>query len=102
MTHRFLAVVFLLFSYTSIAQNDILIPFKKGKLWGYATPQGKIVITPVYDTVYFFESGMARVRKAKLEGMISTTGKTIIPLIYSSCVPTDFGVIVNDRVVALS
>lgn len=100
MTYRFLVVVFLLLSYTSVAQNDTLIPFKKGKLWGYATPQGKIAITPVYDTVFFFESGMARVRKANLEGMISTTGKPIIPLIYSSCVPTDFGVIVNDLVVA--
>lgn len=94
-----LTVVFLLLSYTAVAQKDTLIPYKKGKLWGFATPQGEIVITPVYDTVYFFDNGMARVRKAKLEGMISTTGKPIVPIVYSSCEPDDFGINVNDRIV---
>ena len=42
----------LLISGISFSQN-ILVPYRKGSLWGFADTLGKQVCEPKYDQVYF-------------------------------------------------
>ncbi len=56
-----------------------LVPYRKGKLWGYADPQKKIVIAPAYDEADFFSEGFAAVKKGGKYGYINKAGKLVIP-----------------------
>lgn len=92
------AFIGVLASLFSLGQNKQLVPYKKGKFWGYADTSGQVIVSAVYDTVYFFDNGQAKVRKNKLEGIINDQNKVIIPPIYSSCAILEYSVIENDMV----
>ncbi len=68
---------------------------EKGK-WGFKNAQGTVVVKPVYDTVYSFSDGMARVMKKDKYGYIDRTGKVVIKIQYTAA--TDF----EDGVAAVS
>jgi len=38
-----------------------LIPYRSGELWGYCTPDKKIVIEPQFEFASWFYEGLARV-----------------------------------------
>ena len=56
-----------------------LIPYRKGKKWGFCDRNKKIMIECVYDLVWPFEEGLARVIKDEKWGCIDTTGKHVVP-----------------------
>lgn len=95
---QLLLIFGILACFISYGQNKTLIPYKKGKFWGYADTSGQVIVSAVYDTVYFFDDGQAKVRKNKLEGIINHQNKVIIPPIYSSCTIFEYSVIENDMV----
>lgn len=71
-------------------EETLLIPYRKGTLWGFADTTGKIVIQPEYDEVDFFLNGQAKVSKNEIigsntkekYGFVNTKGEVIIPIIY--------------------
>jgi hypothetical protein len=67
------------------AQDERFVPYRKGKSWGYASADGKIVIPPTYERTYFFSAdGLARVKNKGLFGYISSEGKMVIIPRYTS------------------
>ena len=60
-----------------------LVPYRKGKLWGYADPGGKVVIAPVYQEVGILEYGYMPVRGVKGWGVITPKGKVVLALKYT-------------------
>jgi len=70
-----------------IAQTPELIPFVKGKRWGFVNVQRDIVVPCMYDYVYPFSEGLALVELKRKFGYIDTQGKTIIPLKYDKAQP---------------
>jgi hypothetical protein len=71
--------------------NWDLIPFRSGKLWGYASPEKQIVIKPMYDDAKLFHEGYAAVKKNGKFGYINTTGKLVIPYKYLVAKPFRYG-----------
>lgn len=63
-----------------------LVPYRKGKLWGYATRARKIVIPLQFADAELFSEGLAvvTVKQAKgyARGYIDPTGKLVIPAQY--------------------
>ena len=68
-----------------------LIPYRKGGLWGYASPDKKIVITPAYGEVNLFYEGYASVKKGTNYGYINKAGKVVIPFKFLSAKSFRFG-----------
>lgn len=81
-------------SYTQTRSYYELIPYRKGKLWGYCDTLKKRTIAPVYDQVEWFslfnkkgdfpEKKLAIVKRGKKFGLIGPDGHTIIPLQYDT------------------
>ncbi len=61
-----------------------LIPYRQGNLWGYATPDKKIVIRPAYDEANLFYEGYASVQKGGKYGYINKAGRVVIPFKFFS------------------
>jgi hypothetical protein len=69
-----------------------LIPYRCGELWGYCTPNKKIVIEPKYERAGWFSDGLALVAKGcdadcydqydGKWGYIDTKGREVIPFQY--------------------
>lgn len=74
--------VFFLFL-KSVAQQKLLIPYRKATLWGYADTTGRIVIQPKYDEASLFFNGFAPVKKSGKRGLINAKGKELIPTSYT-------------------
>ncbi len=83
---RLFLACFLLLSISSFAQQPDLsmIPYRKGNLWGYASPDKRILVVPVYDETSFFYEGYASVKKGARYGYIGKRGKMVIPFQFYS------------------
>ena len=78
-----LATLLMAFTGESIAQtNPILIPYRKGKLWGYCDTLGVLKIKPIYSRVNFFWNDFGRVQFNKKEGAINHQGRIVLPYKY--------------------
>lgn len=81
-----IVIFFFLLSYLSFScqseQNDnkILVPFRDGKLWGYALSAQNIVIQPQFEETFFFQDGLAKVKKNGKYGFIDIKGNSIIAI----------------------
>ena len=53
-----------------------------GGLWGYVSPDGQIVIEPIYEQVFAFHDGVAAVKQNKKWGFIDINGAMIVPCEY--------------------
>lgn len=62
----------------------MLIPYRKGDQWGFATPNKQIFIVPQHDEVYPFQGGYARVRNGTRYGVINKSGRIIVPIEYDA------------------
>ena len=60
-----------------------LIPYRKGDLWGYASPDKNIAIKPEYEEANLFYEGFAVVKKGGKYGYINKDGKVVIPIKFS-------------------
>lgn len=78
----FALVIVTLFTITHTwgQENEILMPYLKGQLYGFANSKGKIVIEPKYESVRPFENGFAVVRLNDKCGIIKENGKFLLEL----------------------
>lgn len=92
-TKNFLLVLLLTLSLQAFAQEPdlTLIPYRKGDLWGYATTDKLIAITPQFQEAQLFYEGYAAVKKNGKYGYINKAGKTVIPFNYFTAKPFRFG-----------
>lgn len=77
------ALVVLYFSQL-FSQNQILIPYRKGNLWGYADTTGKVLIEPQFLKPVFFKEGLAIVGTESGVGLINHVGNYLIQPEYDS------------------
>ncbi|MEZ4981194.1 MAG: WG repeat-containing protein [Saprospiraceae bacterium] len=79
-----LLIILLSFGANSYCQQ-ILIPYKKGNVYGFANESKKVIIEPKYDLVFPFDSsGFAIIIKDSLYGQINRSGEELIRCIFSS------------------
>lgn len=78
-----LAFCFLFFASTLTAFSQLidmsLIPYRQGDRWGYANPDGKIVITPKFREANWFSEGYAAVKSGSKYGYVNKAGAMVIP-----------------------
>jgi len=77
-----------------------LIPYRNGNKWGFADPQGNIVIPCTFEDAHPFKEGLAAVMVDELIGFINPEGKLVIPADYEDV--SDFSeglaaVLVDDK-----
>lgn len=65
------------------SQNQLLIPFRKDTLWGFADFQKNIVIPCIYEETQFFINDLAKVKKKGLWGAIDKLGNLFLPCAYN-------------------
>ncbi|OJJ18587.1 hypothetical protein BKI52_23535 [marine bacterium AO1-C] len=82
-----IALLLFINSLGLFAQTPELIPFLKGKRWGFVNAQREIVVPCMYDYVYPFSEGLALVELERKFGYINAQGKTVIPLKYDKAQP---------------
>ncbi len=87
----FSIIVLVAFAVTKGRAQELTGFSEKGK-WGFKNAQGAVVVKSVYDTVYSFSDGMARVRnksgKKHMYGYVNATGKEVVKPKYIAA--TDF------------
>lgn len=66
-----------------------LIPYRKGNCWGYADPQGKIVVEPQFEAACLLRLGRARVCLNGKYGYVNRFGNIAIEPQFESA--TEFG-----------
>lgn len=90
-------IVFIAIVLTSLVSNaqlkDVLVPYRKASLWGFSDSNGKIVITPVYDSVTLFENVYNREKNVSIKyskvyqnkkvGMLTDDNKLLFPIQYT-------------------
>ena len=94
MKTKNLLLVCLLFIAAPVFAQDAdlsLVPYRKGKLWGYADAQKKIVIAPAYEEADFFSEGFAAVKKGGKYGYINKAGKLVIACKFTVAKPFRVG-----------
>jgi hypothetical protein len=57
-----------------------LIPYRQGRLWGYADAHRRLVIRPRYDYAERFDQGLAKVWRGDKCGFIDRRGREVVPL----------------------
>ena len=62
--------------------SDIYIKINKNNKWGFATRDGKEVITPEYDDVFTFKEDLCCVEKDETFGFIDRSGNLVVPIAY--------------------
>jgi WG containing repeat len=81
----------IVFFYTATASfaQDLLIPYRKGNLWGYANEEGKIVVEPKYSKTYLFGEDKYKylinknIKNETLIGLIKKSGEVIVEPKYN-------------------
>ncbi len=68
---------------------------REGDLYGFTNEDGKVVIPPVYEKVYDFSDGRARVKSGKW-GLIDRYGTLVIPTLYDSITQFTSGDVIID------
>lgn len=59
-----------------------MIPYRDGDRWGFAQPDGKIIVETNYDQAYLLDDGYGRLVQGELTGLVSPEGKVILPPTY--------------------
>lgn len=78
-----LLIAFILLLSELVAQKmPELIPYRKGKKWGFCDLQKKIIIPCEYDEVLLFSDDVAFVKIGKKWGAIDPTGRKILDFKY--------------------
>ncbi len=75
-----------------------IIPYRDGDRWGFAKPDGQIVVHPKYESTYLYEDGYGRIFEGELSGLVSPDGKVLIEPKYSYIANFRYGrAIYSDR-----
>lgn len=78
MARLILFVLLFWGNFSVFAQSNVLIPFRKGDLWGYADTNKVIVIPPTYHSTDLFRFNRGRIRMDSLYGYINKKGEKVI------------------------
>ena len=65
----------------------------KSRLWGFRDERGNVIIPPIYDFVWKFYGGLAKVCLNGKWGLIDRLGNVIIPAIYQKIHMTSDGLV---------
>ena len=65
-----------------VKDDTFLIPYRKGKKWGFCDRNKRIVIPCIYENLDFFSEDLAIVGLNGKFGVIDKKGKEIIPCIF--------------------
>lgn len=65
---------------------DIYVKINKNGKWGFATRDGKEIITPEYDDVFMFKEDLCCVEKDDRFGFIDRKGNVVVPIVYDSAI----------------
>lgn len=84
----FFAFLFLI-SFAAEARLPDMIPYRKGKVWGYCDSTKKILIEPKFTSVSLFDGDYAVASSDNLFGIIDRSGNTILPFRYAWLEQTD-------------
>ena len=72
----------IIFQTLAFSQEQALIPYRKGKLWGLANENKEIVLEPQFDSIGFLSEGLAAAKKDGKWGYINAKGTVKFPFIY--------------------
>ncbi|MCU0416599.1 MAG: WG repeat-containing protein [Cytophagaceae bacterium] len=61
--------------------------FEQEEKWGAFSIEGKLILQPLYDTVYMAKDGILAVAKGGKMGLMHTNGQPLAPLEYDSIFP---------------
>lgn len=97
--HRFLLLTVFIFSQLAfscqpkaaaetaaneVAAKNILVPYRDGDRWGFARPDGSILVEPTYDRTYVYADGYGRTFLGELSGLVAPSGELLLPPTYSN------------------
>jgi len=69
------------------AQNQILVPYRKGGLWGYADTTGKVLIEPQFLRPVAFKNDQAYIETINGIGVINTNGNFLVEPNFTEIIP---------------
>lgn len=75
-------------------EEQLLIPFRKGKMWGYVNKKKEIIIPFQYELAFKFLDGIAIVMKDDRYGLIDKSNRQITNFKYTSIERYDFDEII--------
>lgn len=88
---KFIITILLCFSFVeNIAAQNLLIPYRRDSLWGYANEEGKIVVEPEYfNTRFFYDGKYSFIEKVHTDGkliygIVRNNGKILLEPKYSN------------------
>lgn len=55
-----------------------IVPYRSGDLWGFANPDGSILIEPKYESAYLMDDGFGRIVLDNLTGLVDPDGKILV------------------------
>jgi len=64
------------------SMSKTLIPYRKGKKWGFCDEGKNIVVPCIYQLVRSFQEGIAAVKISNRWGAIDESSNLVIPCIY--------------------
>lgn len=62
-------------------ENNITIASVDGK-WGHVDGYGNVVTEFIYDGTWYYNCGLAKVKKGNKYGYVNIKGELVIPIIY--------------------
>jgi hypothetical protein len=77
-----LFLCFILLVSPLFAQDTDLIPYRKGKKWGYTDRAKQIIIPIQYESASLFTQAIAKVSQWNKQGLIDASGKVAVSLKY--------------------
>lgn len=81
---RFLPALLPALFFSTLLHAQSLLPFRDGTRWGYCNPEGKIIISSIYNNAFPFTADGAVVADNNKYGLIDTRGKWLIPATFDS------------------
>jgi hypothetical protein len=61
----------------------LMAPYRDGDLWGFAKPDGSILIEPAYESAWVYADGFGRMTDPSFMGLVSPEGKLLLKPQYN-------------------
>ena len=108
MKNKLLGFLILLQLSAASQSDQFYIPYRQNNRWGFCDTSGNVRVKPAFDSTSFLlrqgglQKGAGRIYSAKGEGIVSFSGKVLVPPVYDSVDKLmDHYVVVSGRNVGL-